>query len=81
MPLCPPLSLHVLFYSISYRLSPHLQYGTLSPPPSRYNIVRVSQEKEKQQLKELWFEEHVKKWLREEATDEAPAEEEEIVEV
>ena len=39
------------------------------------------QEKEKQQLKELWFEEHVKKWLREEATDEAPAEEEEIVEV
>ena len=36
---------------------------------------------QKVQLKELWFEEHVKKWLREEAMDEAPAEAEEVVEV
>ena len=60
----------------------------LPPPMSGFasEIERLhgeieGQEKEKQQLKELWFEEHVKKWLREEATDEAPAEEEEIVEV
>ena len=92
MPLCPPLSLHVLLYSISYRPIS----ATLLPPPSRYRPIlshnrclnfsaggrfTCCPEKEKQQLKELWFEEHVKKWLREEATDEAPAEEEEIVEV
>ena len=89
MPLCPPLSLHVLFYSISYRPICYLHYTItvdrdgpkISPNLISRRAEIQGQEKEKQQLKELWFEEHVKKWLREEATDEAPAEEEEIVEV